>query len=316
VSREAHAPFCEQLRGKFPWLTYLVITGNSKELLENEIKPLVREFLAERGLTLSEEKTKVTHISEGFDFLGQNIRKYRCGKTNEKLLIKPAKKNVKAFLADIRKTIHTLRTAKQETLIKILNPKITGWANYHRHIVAKETFSKIDHSIWRALWNWARRRHPNKNRRWIFSRYFQLIGNRNGVFSCQSVRKDESERQLRLKNAADVPIKRHVTIRGAATPFDPFYEEYFEKRNALKMAENLEGHRKLLHLWKRQKGLCAICTEKITQETGWHLHHLIRRIDGGPDTVSNLCLLHPVCHMQGHSSGFRFVRPVGPENPT
>jgi RNA-directed DNA polymerase len=293
-----------------------VITGNSKELLENEVKPLVREFLAERGLALSEEKTKVTHISEGFDFLGQNIRKYRYGKPNGKLLIKPAKKNVKAFLTDIRKTIHTLRTAKQETVIETLNPKITGWANYHRHIVAKETFKKVDDRIWRALWNWAHRRHRKKGKRWIFSKYFHSNGNRNGVFSCQSVQKDGSKKLLCLKDAAEIPIKRHVKIRGPATPFDPSYEEYFETRNAMKMAGNLEGHKKLLNLWRRQKGLCPICTARITQETGWHLHHLIRRVDGGSDTVSNLCLLHPVCHMQGHSSGFRFVLPVGRKNPT
>jgi RNA-directed DNA polymerase len=292
-----------------------VVTGNSKALLEDEVKPLIGEFLAERGLELSEEKTKVTHISEGFDFLGQNIRKYRYGKPNEKLLIKPAGKNVKAFLEEIRDTIHTLRTAKQETVIKELNPKIIGWANYHRHIVAKDTFSKIDNSIWRALWKWARRRHPKKDRRWIFSRYFHTIGNRNGVFSCKWIQQDGSEKQLRLKDAAVIPIKRHVKIRCMATPFDPSYEEYFEQREAMKMAANLSGHRKLLYLWRRQKGLCPICTEKITKETGWHLHHLVRRVDGGPDTISNLCLLHPVCHMQGHSNGFRSVLPVGLENP-
>jgi len=293
-----------------------VITGNSKDLLENEVKPLVRDFLAERGLELSQEKTKVTHISEGFDFLGQNVRKYRCGKPNEKLLIKPAKKNVKAFIKGIRETIRKLGTAKQETVIEQLNPKITGWVHYHRHVVAKATFSKIDNDIWRALWNWARRRHRNKNRHWIFSRYFHKIGNRKGVFSCQAAQKDGSERQLLLKNASDAPIKRHVKIRGAATPFDPAYEEYFEKRDAMKMADNFGGHQKLLTIWKRQNRLCPICTERITKETGWHLHHLVRRVDGGSDATSNLCLLPPVCHTQGHSSGFKFVLPVGRENLT
>lgn len=293
-----------------------VITGNSKELLEHEIKPLVREFLAERGLELSEEKTKVTHIMEGFDFLGQNVRKYRFGKSNEKLLIKPAKKNVKAFLTDIRETIHALRMAKQDTVIEKLNPKITGWANYHRPIVAKDTFSKVDYSIWRALWKWARRRHPNKGRRWIYDRYFHSAGNRHGVFSCQVMRQDGTQELLRLKNAAEVQIKRHIKIQGPATPFDPSFEEYFEQREAMKMADHFEGRRKLLYLWRQQKGRCPICTESITPETGWHVHHLIRRIDGGSEAVSNLCLLHPVCHKQGHSSGFKFVLPVGPENLT
>jgi RNA-directed DNA polymerase len=99
------------------------------------------------------------------------------GTPKEKLLIKPAKKNVKAFLKGIRETLYLLRAAKQETVKARLNPKITGWANYHRHIVAKDAFIKVDCAIWRALWRWARRRHPNKNRRWIYSRYFHKIGN-------------------------------------------------------------------------------------------------------------------------------------------
>jgi RNA-directed DNA polymerase len=106
-----------------------VITGISKELLENEVKPCVEAFLAERGLELSKEKTPITHISEGFDFLGQNVRKY-----DGTLLIEPSAKNVKAFLASVRETIRVNRSAKQGTLINLLNPKIRGWANYRRHI--------------------------------------------------------------------------------------------------------------------------------------------------------------------------------------
>jgi RNA-directed DNA polymerase len=218
-----------------------VITGNSKGLLEDEIKPLVREFLAERGLELSEEKTKVTHISEGFDFLGQNIRKYHVGTPKEKLLIKPAKKNVKAFLKGIRETIQTLGMAKQETIIATLNSKITGWANYHRHVVAKKTFAKVDNAIWRALWRWACRRHPRKGRRWIYARYFHEIEGRSAVFSCKTLHRDGAERLLLLRSAADVEIRRHIKIQRQATPFDPTFEEYFETRDARKMTTNLAG---------------------------------------------------------------------------
>src|SRR5580692_1103606 len=122
-------------------------TGTSKELLEQEVKPYVEVFLAERGLQLSTEKTKITHISEGFDFLGQNVRKY-----GGKLLIKPSAKNVKAFLDSVRETIRVNRSTKQETLINLLNPMIRGWANYHRHVVAKAMYAGVDHHIWQALW--------------------------------------------------------------------------------------------------------------------------------------------------------------------
>ena len=116
-----------------------IITGNSKEWLELEVKPAVVEFLAKRGLALSPEKTKITHIKDGFDFLGWNIRKY-----NGKLLMKPSKANVKAHLDKIREVIKANKTAKQANLIKLLNPVLRGWANYHSHVVAKKTFARID----------------------------------------------------------------------------------------------------------------------------------------------------------------------------
>ena len=141
------------------WADDFIITGDSKEILENEVKPLVIKFLQERGLELSLEKSKIVHIDEGFDFLGQNIRKYKG-----KLLIKPAKKNIKSFLNKVRETIKSNKASTAANLIGLLNPMILGWANYHRHIVAKETFSFIDHEIWKALWQWAKRRHPDKNK--------------------------------------------------------------------------------------------------------------------------------------------------------
>ena len=130
-----------------------IITGNSNEWLEQEVKPAVVEFLAERGLVLSPEKTKITHIKEGFDFLGWNIRKY-----NGKLLMKPSKANVKAHLDKIRKIIKGNKTTKQANLIKLLNPVLRGWANYHKHVVAKKTFARVDADIWSMLWRWATRR--------------------------------------------------------------------------------------------------------------------------------------------------------------
>src|SRR6266478_5764389 len=124
-----------------------IITGSSKELLENEINPLVEQFMRERGLELSQEKTHSTHIEDGFDFLGQHVRK--C---HGKLVIKPAHKNVQAFLEGIRKVVKENKQATAGHLIAQLNPKIRGWANYHQHVVSKETFAKVDHIIFTILW--------------------------------------------------------------------------------------------------------------------------------------------------------------------
>ncbi len=146
-----------------------VITGSSKEVLVNEIKPQLIGFLQERGLTLSDEKTHITHINDGFDFLGFNIRKY-----NGKLLIKPSKSNVLSFLSNLREFIRKHPTIPVNDLIKILNPKLRGWANYYRHCVAKQVFGYVGHQLFWLLWHWAVRRHPSKSKDWVRRKYFSF----------------------------------------------------------------------------------------------------------------------------------------------
>jgi RNA-directed DNA polymerase len=273
-----------------------LITGRSEEFLENEVAPLVEEFLKKRGLELSPEKTRITHIDNGFDFLGQNIRKYKG-----KLLIKPSPKNVKALLNKVRKTIKTSGMTSAGQLIVRLNPIIRGWANYHRNVASKQTFSKVDYAIVRALWRWAKRRHPNKPRKWIKKKYFHSIGHRNWVFCGEIKDKQGKSHKVQLFNASRVTIKRHIKIKGAANPYDPAWETYFEKRLGLKMARDLKGRRQLLDLWQEQNGICPICNQKITKLTGWHNHHIVWRVNGGSDKAENRVLLHPNCHRQVHS---------------
>ena len=131
-------------------------------MLDEQVKPLIRQFLQERGLTLSEEKTKITHIEDGFEFLGCNIRKFKG-----KLLTRPSKASEKAFLAKIRAVIRANRMARQQDLIAKLNPIIQGWTNFHRFNVASKVFHHADFQIYQALWKWAKRRHHNKGGRWI-----------------------------------------------------------------------------------------------------------------------------------------------------
>ena len=134
-----------------------IVTGASKEILQHQVRPAIKVFLRARGLELSDEKTRITHIAQGFDFLGQNIRKY-----SGKLLITPARKSVKSLLDKVRKIVNGNKSATQANLILNLNPVIRGWAMYHRHIVSKARFTWIDHQIWRILWRWAVRRHAMK----------------------------------------------------------------------------------------------------------------------------------------------------------
>ncbi len=281
-----------------------IITGKSKELLETEVKPLVEEFLRERGLELSPEKTAITHIEDGFDFLGQNVRKY-----GDKCLTKPSKKNVKSFLDNLRDIINANKAATAYALNTLLNPKIRGWANYHRHAASKATFVHVDHAIHKALWRWASRRHPTKPRRWIKQKYFCRINNRDWRFFGE--RQDEQGQLLTnyLAIAALTPIRRHTKVKGEANPYDPDWELYFEERLGIKIEANLCGRRRLSRLWREQKGLCPVCNQPITKLTGWHNHHIVKRVMGGSDSSENRVLLHPECHRQVHNQNLSVTKP-------
>jgi len=140
-----------------------LITGTSKELLRDQVQPLVAHFWKGRGLELSHEKTKVTHIEAGFDFLGQNVRRYRCGK----VLTKPSSPSVKTFLAKIQETIDCSGSQTAGEMIQRLNQQIKGWTMYHRYAASKRTFKYVDHRISRMVWRWCRRRHRKKGWKWI-----------------------------------------------------------------------------------------------------------------------------------------------------
>ena len=271
-----------------------IITGASKEILANEVVPLVRAFLAERGLWLSDAKTRIVHIDRGFDFLGWHFRSY-----GGKLLIKPSKENVKTFLRKAREIIRSHATSRQDNLVRLLNPVIRGWANYHRNVVAKKTFNTVDHRLFDALRRWAKRRHPNKGLNWIANRYWSSHETRSKVFVDRFV-KPASGKSVRLFKTADVPIQRHVKVRMDYSPFDPEYDAYGEDRRIRGFRRDIGHRRQLSALFQRQEGKCDRCQHAITHDTGWHVHHVVPRHLGGDDSLDNLVLLHPTCHTAIH----------------
>lgn len=198
-----------------------IVTADKRETLE-EIKRMLIGFLGERGLTLSEEKTRITHISEGFDFLGFNVRKY-----NGTLLIKPSSKSQKRFTEKLHEVVlGKNKTVAQQKLIEDLNPVLRGWGNYYSGVVSKTTFSKIDHILTYQLKRWSYRRHTNKSRRWIKDKYFIKVGNRDWIFGFRY--KDcEEETIFALRRLADIPIRRHVKVKCEANPYDPTWDAYF-----------------------------------------------------------------------------------------
>lgn len=261
---------------------------------------MVREFMAERGLQLSEEKTVITHIDNGFDFLGCNLRKYK-----DKLLIKPSKKNLKGILDKIRKTVKGNPTIKQEWLIRKLNPMIRGWVNYQRFNVSAVAFEYVDYQVFKCLWAWCKRRHPKKSKTWIATKYFHRIGNRSWTFSVPTKQKMSNGETLyiRLIYATDTDIIRFTKIRNRSNPFDADDQEYFEKRDTEKMRNSLKGRKILAKLFRQQNGLCPVCGKKITVDTGFQVY------DDKENRQNPKQMLHPECYRKVRKNDV-FFEPV------
>jgi len=200
-----------------------IVTGANRELLEQKVKPALTAFLHERGLELSEQKTVITHIQTGFDFLGHTVRKY-----GDKLLITPAKRKVKALREKISQQVQAALGLSQEAFLRQLNPLLRGGANYYRNGAAKRTFDTVDDYVYRKLRRWATRRHPTKSQAWKRRKYFSAAGE-DGGFSVQTQRRGKSC-VLKLYRLASTRIERHIKVRGQAHPYDPQYTQYFEQR--------------------------------------------------------------------------------------
>lgn len=268
-----------------------IITGESPEFLRDKVLPIVKEFLTERGLQLSEEKTVITHIEDGFDFLGKNIRKY-----NGKLLIKPSKTSVKSFLEKVRSIIKGNKSTKQETLIRKLNPVIRGWVNNQRYVVSSKVFSRVDYEIYKCLWQWAKRRHKKKSHKWIAQKYWHHIGSRQWTFSVPYENQSTEGEPLycKLEYATDTKIIRFKKIVAEANPFDECWTDYFEEREGEKLLNSTKGREKLLTIWRRQHRRCPICGDLITSETGFKVH-----TPAGKN--SQKIMVHKECHEEIHS---------------
>ena len=198
-----------------------IVTAEKKEIAE-EVKELISKFLATRGLELSEEKTEITHIDRGFDFLGWNFRKYRG-----KLLVKASNKSIKRINQKLRETIRKGIMIKQSELIHTLNPIIRGWCNYHNHVVSNKVFKDLDKVIICSILKWARRRHKNKPMKWIKKRYWRQIENRDWIFTTG---------KEWLIFASDTKIRRHNLVRLTANPYINEDREYLKKRKKTRCA--------------------------------------------------------------------------------
>ncbi len=268
-----------------------IVMTSSKEVLEETIIPKIKAFLEPRGVGLSEEKTFITHISEGFDFLGQTIRKFPREKgKSSKLQITPSKRSVQKIKAKIKDICKSSKGLSQSQLIDRLNPVIRGWANYHRHSQCAETFAKIDSYAWERVYRWAKRRHPNKTGKWIASRYFSAKNGYKWTFRDRLLDKDL------IHSLPAVPYQRHIKVKANANPFCEKWDEYFQKRAfklKIRSVSTFKGR-----IVKRQKGICPVCQQLIQVDEEVDLHHKDENHDN--DHIGNLVFLHPNCHRQIH----------------
>ena len=242
-----------------------VITGRSKKILEEEVIPKLKEFLKVRGLTLSEEKTKITHINDGFDFVGFNFRKY-----NGKLLIKPTKEGMKRLTEKVADIINRNKTVQQITLIRLLNPVITGWGNYYDSAVSAKSFQKLDKIIFDKLWKWSLRRHPKKGKDWIKNKYFHTVNGRKWQFGVKS-KSSKGDYIFTLKRLSDFKITRHIKLKADANPYDNEWSKYFADRKYNKMRVKFLWSKTLIELWSKQKHLCFACGKRIEESDTWNI---------------------------------------------
>ena len=273
-----------------------VVFCETKEDAE-QAQTILEEWLRERGLTFSPEKTRIVHLSEGFNFLGFNIRHYRMPKTTRtgwKLLTKPSKEAVQKRRDQLREEWESLKGWNVPAILRRLNPIIRGWANYHRPGTAKETFRKLDDWMYQREVRYVKHTHPTKPKEWTQPRYWGRLNlgrNDHWVFG-------DKHTGAYLLKFQWFPIERHTLVKGRASPDDPALKEYWKKRQAAKAKDLTPSKQKLA---QRQYGVCPHCGESLFNEEEIQVHHRQPRKQGGKGTYSNLQLVHLFCHQQIHA---------------
>ncbi len=294
-----------------------VVIHENKEVIE-ESKRFIGKWLEVRGLTLSEEKTKIVHSTEGFEFLGHHIRHYenqikgtyklkllkgtpteqRRVKATHVLRVEPTKEKIKLHYREISDTIWKMKSATPRTLIKILQPKISGWANYYKTVHSSEAFSKLDHLVWKRLYQWACRRHPHKGKRWVANKYFCTIKGRKWTFA--EIKGKGKDREI-VKSLKGYSKHKERTGSYAKVGYDRSYYDgdtaYWAERLSKGYGNITPSKAKML---KKQDGICPVCNCKFTNQDLPEAHHIRPRKYGGLNKYKNLVLIHLHCHDKVH----------------
>ncbi len=269
---------------------FVILHEDIKVVLQAQT--VIQEWLNQVGLELKPEKTKIVHTLEkyegnepGFDFLGFNVRQYevKSTKLGFKTLIKPSPKSIKTHYRKLADICDVHKAAPVKALIAKLNPVIRGWSNYYSAVISKEIYSKLDNLLWKRLWRWVSRRHPDKPATWVKKKYFSKVKKtRNWEFN-------DGEYILNLHS--DVPIVRHIKVKGTASPYDGNWT-YWSSR----IGKYPGAQKEVTTLLKRQKNKCAFCGLTFRPTDLIEVDHIIPRSEGGDNTYKNKQLLHRHCH--------------------
>jgi RNA-directed DNA polymerase len=259
-----------------------------------QVKAKLKTWFAERGLTFSEEKTRIVNLYEGFDFLGFNVRQYKVtnSKSGYRLLIKPSKAKMKEMGRRLKATFRRWRGFQVDNLIMDLNPVIRGWANYFRTGVAARVFERLDHYCFKLQRRWVGRKHPQKNWGWRKRRYW---GNFVKGYQWCFGRKD-----LYLLMFGSFPIERHTMVRRFASWDDPDLQGYWDERKVREIERKLTVFKRKVA--KQQGYVCPVCKEHLANDEELHQHHLKPKAEGGRNNLANLVLVHMYCHQATHAA--------------
>ncbi|MGB3204066.1 MAG: group II intron reverse transcriptase/maturase [Crinalium sp.] len=270
---------------------FVVIVETQEEA--EKCKQILEEWLKIRGLEFSKEKTQIVSLTEGFNFLGFNVRRYEVKdrRSNLKLLIKPSNESKQKFRDNLKESWMKLIGFDVDLVLRKLNPKLKGWGNYFRVGVSAETFYKLDAWMFRRALRWAKRAHPTKSWGWIRKKYFTSKSKSWGKFG-------DKETGILLTLLGEIKIKRHVMVKGTHSPDNPELKDYWETRRSKDIKSLSKSHQVLA---KRQKGRCPVCKDSLVNGEELHAHHIIPRSEGGNDKYNNLNLVHLYCHQQIHS---------------
>jgi len=274
---------------------FVVFCVSQKEAEQTQVD--LQRFLSVRGLKLSEEKTRIVHLSEGFDFLGFNVRHYPSLNTRSgwKLLIKPAKSSVNEFREKLRCTFKRMQGSNARGLINALNPLIRGWANYYRGVVSSELFHKLESYIFWKLRRWISKTHPNKSFSWRDRRYW---GSHPAYPGSQWSFIDQDTGMV-LYRIGYTRIQRHTLIQQDASPDNPELKDYFEQR--AKQSNQMNEYPKTVQrVIRHQQAKCPHCGQSLFNGEVIHVHHKVPRQQRGTNHSSNLMAVHLVCHAQLH----------------